>query len=68
MTNLINVSNIKKIVKQHDKRISKEVLERINAKVESIVVQLACVHNGSKKTIDSDCANYIGLAPRRQKS
>jgi len=66
MTNLINVSNIKKLAKQHDKRMSKEVLERINVKVEMIVKSLVNVHNGNKKTVDNDCANYIGLPGSRQ--
>jgi len=59
MSKYIKPSVVKKYVKSHGKRTSKEFLEAFDRYVE-IKLQQACYeHNGGKKTLDSALAGYI---------
>ena len=58
-TNYIKPASIKKLVKSHGKRTSKEFLESLDRLVERKVNQAIAEHNGGKKTLDSAVAAYI---------
>ena len=57
--NYINVTRIKKLAKQHNKRIGKDFLFSLDVFIEEKVIRSAQVHNGSKKTLDRAVFNYI---------
>lgn len=57
----INISNIKKLAKPYNRRISQEFLTLLDSFVESKVRSCCETHNGGKKTLDSAVAGYNGI-------
>ena len=57
--NYINVARIKKLAKQHNKRVGKDFLFSLDVFIEEKIIKSSRVHNGSKKTLDSAVFNYI---------
>lgn len=50
---VIKESVIKKMVKEKDRRIAKEALQAIDAKLVKLIEKMIETHNGGKKTIDT---------------
>lgn len=63
--NYINVARIKKLAKQHNKRVGKDFLFSLDVFIEEKIIKSSQVHNGSKKTLDSSVFNYIFKNNRR---
>jgi len=59
MPSYIKPSAIKKFVKSHGKRTSKEFIEALDRYTENKLLQAIREHNGGKKTLDSAIAGYI---------
>jgi len=59
MSNYIKPSAVKKFVKSHGKRTSKEFLEALDRYLENKLLVATKEHNGGKKTLDSALAGYI---------
>jgi hypothetical protein len=59
MPNYIKPSAVKKFVKSHGKRTSKEFLEALDRYLENKLLVATKEHNGGKKTLDSALAGYI---------
>ena len=57
----INVSQVRKLANQHDRRAGKDFLTLLDAMFERKVIQACKVHNGGKKTLDQDTAIYTGV-------
>ncbi len=57
--NYINVARIKKLAKQHNKRVGKDFLFSLDVFIEEKIIKSSQVHNGSKKTLDSSVFLYI---------
>ena len=50
---------VKKLIKSHGKRTSKDFIEALDRYVERAVLRAVAEHNGGKKTIDADVAAYV---------
>ncbi len=50
---VIKESVIKKMVKEKDRRIAKEALQAIDARLVKLIEKMIGTHNGGKKTIDT---------------
>jgi hypothetical protein len=59
MSQYIKQSAVKKFVKSHDKRTSKEFLEALDRYIENKLLMAIREHNGGKKTLDTALAGYI---------
>lgn len=57
-TTLIKSSAVKKLIKEHGKRTSKEFLAALDSYVRNAVIRAASEHNGGKKTVDASVAGY----------
>ncbi len=57
----LNVSNIKKLAKEQNKRVGKDFLNSLDVFIYEKILKACRVHNGGKKTLDSDVASYIGI-------
>lgn len=55
----IKPSTIRKFIKSHGKRTSKEFLEALDRYLEAKLLVAIKEHNGGKKTLDSALAGYI---------
>lgn len=55
----IKPASVKKFVKSHGKRTSKEFLEALDRYLEAKVLVAIREHNGGKKTLDVALAGYI---------
>ena len=51
---LLKASEIKKLVKEGNKRCSKEFIAALEAAVAKKVAKCIAEHNGGKKTVDAD--------------
>ena len=58
-TNYIKASSIRKIAKQHGKRVSADFIQALDRYVENKVILASQEHNGGKKTLDSGLAAYF---------
>lgn len=58
-TTNIKASAIRKIAKQHGKRVSKDFLEALDRYIEKKVALACSEHNGGKKTLDSGLAAFF---------
>ena len=54
-------SAVKQLINELDKRAGKDFLFVLDAFVEQKIKQACSVHNGSKKTLDSSVAGYVGI-------
>lgn len=54
----IKESAVRKLCKQHGRRVSKEFIEFLNAYIENRVVFCCADHNGGRKTVDRAIAHY----------
>jgi len=59
MSQYIKPSSVKKYIKSHGKRTSKEFLEALDRYLEAKLLTAVREHNGGKKTLDSALAGYI---------
>lgn len=50
---------VKKLIKSHGKRTSKEFLEALDRYVERAVLRATEQHNAGKKTVTADVAAYV---------
>ena len=50
---------VKKLIKGHGKRTSKEFLEALDRYVERAVLRATEEHNGGKKTVDASVAAFV---------
>ena len=57
--NYIKPAAVKKLIKSHGKRTSKDFIEALDRYVERAVLRAVAEHNGGKKTIDADVAAYV---------
>lgn len=57
----INQSSIKALVNKCGKRTGKDFLYSLDLFIEQKVKKACEVHNGSKKTLDSSVAGYVGI-------
>lgn len=57
--NYIKPAAVKKLIKSHGKRTSKDFIEALDRYVERAVLRATAEHNGGKKTIDADVAAYV---------
>ena len=55
----IKPAAVKKLIKSHGKRTSKDFIEALDRYVERAVLRAVAEHNGGKKTIDADVAAYV---------
>lgn len=61
MAIVLNISAIRKIAKQHDRRLGNEFANALNDFVIYKVIEACQIHNGGKKTLDKDIAVYAGI-------
>lgn len=57
--NYIKPAAVRKFVKSHGKRTSKEFLEALDRYLEAKLLTATKEHNGGKKTLDAALAGYI---------
>lgn len=57
--NYIKSSTVRKFVKLHGKRTSKDFLEALDRYIEAKLLVATQEHNAGKKTLDSGVAGYI---------
>ena len=55
---MIKVSEVRKAVKEGNKRIGKDAIEALKHHVETLVAKLISDHNAGKKTIDAALVHY----------
>jgi hypothetical protein len=55
----IKPSTVRKFIKSHGKRTSKEFLEALDRYIEKKLLTGVAEHNGGKKTLDAAVAAYI---------
>lgn len=58
MKSYINASAVRKLVRQHGKRVSKDFLVMLNSHIERKVIACSKEHNGGRKTLDVAVATY----------
>jgi hypothetical protein len=54
----IKASLVRKVVKEHGKRVSKGYLTALDRHVYEKILKAVAVHNGGKKTLDTAVASY----------
>ena len=58
---LIKPAGIRRLAKEHGRRVSIHFLKQIELSVKSRVKACARAHNGGKKTLDESCAAINGF-------
>ena len=61
MKTLLNHAAIKKLAKQHNKRVSEEFFDCLELHIRKKIVKACKTWNGQKKTLDAVIAGWIGL-------
>ena len=56
---VLKVSELKKIGKDCDKRVSKEAIALFDIKVEKLWISICKEHNGGRKTVDAGVVEYL---------
>ncbi len=56
---LLKASEIKKMVKEGNKRCSKDFIAALDAKVSKMISRAIAEHNGGKKTLDAILVSYL---------
>ena len=57
--NYIKPASVRKFIKSHGKRTSKEFLEALDRYLEKKLLVALAEHNGGKKTLDASLAAYV---------
>jgi len=57
----INVSSVKDLCHKHGRRAGKDFLRALDSFVRSKIETACGIHNGGKKTLDLDVAEYSGI-------
>ena len=61
MKTLLNHSAVKKLAKEHNKRVGKDFFACLEKHVEKKIVKACKIWNGQKKTLDAVIAGFVGL-------
>jgi len=57
----LNVAAVRTLVNREGKRVGKDFLLSLDIHIEQKLLAACKVHNGSKKTLDSSVAYFVGL-------
>jgi hypothetical protein len=60
-TKFVRPSVVRKYLKEKERRVSPSFLYALDAFIQSKLDQAAKVHNGGKKTLDSEVAAFVGI-------